>query len=204
MCQRELPLLVVVEGENDICFLKGISRMLHNADPDLPDLSHLANDRRITFLPTGGSNLNEWVARLVCLHKREVYLFDRELEPETTARRQVIEFINTRPGCYAALTTKRTVENYLHPLAIREACGIDLAFDDDTDVAGLLALKLMARRGETSWRQLPYKRQRRLHERAKKILNMKAVQQMTPTVLAQQDPDGEVVGWLRMIRQMTS
>ena len=133
---------------------------------------------------------------------REFYLFDREQEPETSARRQVIEFINARPGCFAALTTKRTVENYLHPLAIREACGIDLIFDDDTDVAGLLALKLMARRGETSWRQLPYKRQRRLHERAKKILNMKAVQQMTPALLAQQDPHGEVAGWLRMIRQM--
>ena len=146
MCQRELPLLVVVEGENDICFLKGMSRMLHRADPELPDLSQLANDRRITFLPTGGSNLSEWVSRLTCLHKREFYLFDREQEPETSARRQVIEFINTRPGCFATLTTKRTVENYLHPLAIREACGIDLVFDDDTDVAGLLALKLMARK----------------------------------------------------------
>ena len=41
-----LPLLVVVEGENDICFLKGMSGMLHRADPDLPDLSQLA--RRAT------------------------------------------------------------------------------------------------------------------------------------------------------------
>ena len=202
MCQRELPLLVVVEGENDICFLKGMSRMLHRADPELPDLTQLANDRQITFLPTGGSNLNEWVSRLTCLQKREFYLFDREQEPETSARWQVIEFINTRPGCFATLTTKRTVENYLHPLAIQGAGGIDLEFNDDTDVAGSLALKLMARSGETSWRQLPYKRQRRLHERAKKILNVSAVQRMTPRFLAQKDPDGEVAGWLRMIRQM--
>ncbi len=60
----------------------------------------------------------------------------------------------------------------------------------------------MARSGETSWRQLPYKRQRRLHERAKKILNMKAVQHMTTALLAQQDPHGEVAGWLRTIGQM--
>ena len=152
--------------------------------------------------PRAAATSTEWVSRLTCLHKREFYLFDREQEPETSARRQVIEFINTRPGCFATLTTKRTVENYLHPLAIREACGIDLVFDDDTDVAGLLALKLMARSGETSWRQLPYKRQRRLHERAKKILNVNAVQRMTPALLAQQDPDGEVAGWLHMIRQM--
>ncbi len=202
MFERELPLLVVVEGENDIQFLKGMSRMLHRADPELPDLAQLANDRRITFLPTGGSNLSEWVARLVCLHKREVYLFDREQEPETSARGQVVEVINTQPGCFAALTTKRTVENFLHPLAIQEACGIDLTFDDDTDVAGLLALKLMARSGETSWPQLHYKRQRRLHERAKKILNMNSVQRMTPELLAEQDVNGEVSGWMQKIRQM--
>jgi hypothetical protein len=154
------------------------------------------------FLPTGGSNLNVWVHRLASLHKREFYLFDREQEPETTERRQVIGFINTKPGCAATLTTKRTVENYLHPAAIQEACGIDLAFDDDTDVAGLLALKLMAQRGESSWRDLPYKRQRRLHEKAKKVLNMKAVQRMTPALLAERDSQDEVVGWLRTIREM--
>ena len=200
--EPRLPLLVVVEGENDICFLKGMSRMLHRAFPELPDLSQLANDRRITFLPTCGSNLKEWVSRLASLQKREFYVFDREMEPETTGRRQLVEFINTRPGCLATLTTKRTVENYLHPMAIQEACGIELFFDDDTNVAELLALKLMAGRGETSWRELPYKRQRRLHDKAKKILNVKAVQRMTPALLVEQDPEGEVFGWLRRIQQM--
>ncbi len=177
LAELGLPLLFVIEGENDICFLKAISKVLHRTDPDLPDLSH---ERRIVFIPTGGSNLLEWVSRLATLHKREFHLFDREQEPETTNRRQVVDFINTRPSCFAALTSKRTVENYLHPLAIREVCGIDLRFDDDTDMAGLLALKLMERAGQTSWCDLPYKRQRRLHEKAKKILNMKAVQRMTP------------------------
>jgi hypothetical protein len=59
-----LPLLVVIEGENDIHFFNGLSRMLHRADTEMPDLSRLASDRRITFLPTGGSNLNDWVSRL--------------------------------------------------------------------------------------------------------------------------------------------
>ena len=113
-----------------------------------------------------------------------------------------MEFINTRPGCFATLTSKRTVENYLHPQAIKEACGIDLAFGDDDDVSGQLALKLMERAGESSWRQLHYKRQRRLHERAKKILNVNAVKRMTPALLAEQDRDGEVIGWLRAIRLM--
>src|ERR1017187_6001156 len=79
-----LPLLVVVEGENDIHFLKAISAMLHTTNPDLPDVAQLVNSRRAIFLPTGGSNLNAWVARIASLHKREFYLFDREQEPETT------------------------------------------------------------------------------------------------------------------------
>ena len=197
-----VPLLVIVEGENDICFLTGMSQVLRRSDPCLPNLWRLEAMRRIVFMPSCGSNLVTWAARLATLGMREFYLFDREQEPETSQRQRVANSINGRPGCFATLTTKRTVENYLHPHAIREACGIDLTFDDDTDVAGLLALKLMEHTGESSWRQLPYKRQRRLHEKAKKILNMKAVQRMTPALLSEQDPDGELIGWLRTIGQM--
>jgi len=200
--ERGLPLLVVVEGENDICFLKGMSQVLRRSDSCLPNLRQLEALRRIVFMPSCGSNLATWAARLAILGMREFYLFDREQEPETAQRQRVAHSINGRPGCFATLTTKRTVENYLHPQAIREACGIDLTFDDDTDVSGALALKLMAQRGESSWRQLPYKRQRRLHEKAKKILNMKAVQRMTPALLAEQDPGGELVRWLRTIGEM--
>ena len=49
---------------------------------------------------------------------------------------------------------------------------------------------------------MPNKRQRRLHEKAKKLLNIKAVQHMTPELLAQHDRDGEVIGWLRTIQGM--
>lgn len=70
--EPSLPLLVIVEGENDIQFLKGMSRILHRADPELPDLSRLERDRQLVFLPTGGSNLNVWVSRLASLHKVSV------------------------------------------------------------------------------------------------------------------------------------
>lgn len=136
------------------------------------------------------------------MHKRTFYLLDREQEPETSVRRQIVEAVNTRPGCRAVMTSKRALENYLHPLAIQEVCGIELCFDDDTDVAGVLALQMMMRGGDTAWHKLPYKRQKRLHDKAKKALNIKAVQCMTPTLLAQQDRSGEVVGWLQAIGQM--
>jgi hypothetical protein len=195
-----LPLLVVVEGENDISFLKSISAMLRHESPQLPNLS---NDRRILFLPTGGGNLKDWVVRISSLHKLAFFLFDREQEPETSLRRQALETARVLPGCVAAITSKRAIENYLHPAAIQEACGIDLAFDDETKVSEALALQLMMKTGcGSSWHALPCKRQRRLHEKAKKILNLRAVQFMTPALLAQQDPAGEIIGWLQTIRQM--
>lgn len=197
-----LPLLIVVEGENDIRFLTAISTMLHRAGPDLLDLAQLIAQRRAIFLPTGGNNLIEWVTRVATINKRAFYLFDREQEPETSERKQLVEVINQRPGCSAIMTSKRAVENYLHPLAILEACGIELQIDDNTDVAGLLALKMMERSGESSWRQLSCKRQKRLHEKAKKALNLKAVHLMTPALLAERDLEGEVVGWLRTIRRL--
>ena len=138
-----------------------MSKVLHRADSAVPDLEHLENGQKIVFLPTGGSNLSTWMSRLASLRKREFYLFDREEEPETTNRREAAELIASRPGCCAAVTSKRTVENYLHPAAIKEACGIELAFDDDADVTELLALKLMAQAGESSWYDMPNKRQRR-------------------------------------------
>src|SRR4051794_5491447 len=44
-----LPLLIVIEGENDIHFLKAISTTLHIAIPDLPDLTQLTAERRAIF-----------------------------------------------------------------------------------------------------------------------------------------------------------
>jgi putative ATP-dependent endonuclease of OLD family len=196
-----LPLLIIVEGENDVRFLTAISAMLHREITELPDLAQLTTERRAIFLPTAGNNLNEWVTRIATLNKRAFYLFDREQEPETSVK-QIVETVNNRAGCHAVLTSKRAVENYLHPVAVLEACNIDLTFDDDTDVASLLALKMMERSGETSWHQLSGKRQRRLHEKAKKMLNVKVAQRMTRALLAERDVRGEVVGWLRTIRQM--
>jgi hypothetical protein len=198
----DLPLLLIVEGENDIHFLNAMSKMLHRDHPHLPDIVQLISQRRVVFLPTGGSNFKEWLARVLALHKRAAFLVDREKEPETSARQKFVETVKLLPGCFAVMTRKRVLENYLHPSAILEACGIELRFDDDADVSGLLALKLMTRTGVTAWHKMSCKRQRRLHAKAKKILNIKAAQRMTQALLAEQDPHGEVAGWLQTIRRM--
>lgn len=198
-----LPLLIVVEGINDVHFLKTISAMLHWHHADCIDLGQLEAERKALFLPIGGSNLKEWAQRIASLHKREFHLYDREQEPETTERRHVIEAINQRPGCSARLTGKRAMENYLHPSAILEACDIELHITDDTDVTHLLAHQLLASRGRPLWHQLPSKSQRRLNEKVKKLLNIKAVASMTPELLAERDGNNEVIAWLQTIHEAT-
>ena len=197
-----LPLLLVVEGAADVGFLKALSALLHRQDPQLPDLAQLEVQRRLLFLPVGGSNVKDMAPRIASLNKRMLVLLDREVEPETSERHKVIAWLNRREGCVALLTRKRTLENYLHPAAIMEACGIDLVFNDDTDVAGLLARQLLARSGRQAWAGLSCRTQKRLRQEAKKVLNGKAVECMTPGLLAQQDPENEVIGWLHAIAHL--
>ena len=119
-------LLIVLEGVNDIAFMRSVSTILHRHDAALPDLAELETQRKVLFLPTGGANLKDWVQRIGSLHRPEFHLYDRELEPVTSERRQIINTINQRPDCRAVLTTKRALENYLHPVAIFQACDIDI------------------------------------------------------------------------------
>jgi hypothetical protein len=200
----ELPVLPVVEGVNDIGFLKAISTLLCRANERLANLVQMEAEHQVIFLPTGGSNLKDWMPRIASLGKREFHLYDREQEPETSERRQVVASVNQRPGCVAVLTRKRAVENYLHPLAISAACGIELQFDDNSDVANLLGRAMLAKNGGLAWQELPYKGQRRLREKAKKLLNGKAVAEMTIEMLQQQDWEDEVVGWLQGIQLLVA
>jgi putative ATP-dependent endonuclease of the OLD family len=118
-----LPLVLIVDGENDIFFLSAISAMLHRHNKALPDLSQLAAECRLVFMLTGGSSFRACMTRLGCLPLRTFYLVDREEEPETSVRRQAVAAIKARSRSFAVMTGKRALENYVHPLAIQGACG---------------------------------------------------------------------------------
>ena len=57
-------LLLVVEGVNDVEFLRRISWILHRSNVSLPDLKELEQHGRIVFLPFGGGNVAAWATRL--------------------------------------------------------------------------------------------------------------------------------------------
>jgi hypothetical protein len=49
---------VVIEGPNDIEFLRRISAILHREDSSLPDLADMERRHTLVFAPTGGADLS--------------------------------------------------------------------------------------------------------------------------------------------------
>ena len=196
------PVLVVVEGGNDIEFLRRASVILHAEDAALPVLSHLERRGRIVFVPVGGDPRN-WIFRFAKLGCPEFHLFDRESPPATDIRYESARIINLRADCRAAITSKRSIENYLHRDAIFEVRGVEVHFSDDDDVADLVADRsFRLQHPDQLWSELSARTRRRLRNRAKSWLNTLAVDRMTAARFAERDPDGEIRGWLLLIADL--
>jgi hypothetical protein len=177
-------LLVVVEGRHDVVFLRTLSQILHAADPAIPDLGWLEQTGELVFLPFGGGDVLAWAERLAASGLPELHIYDRETSPESELRLQAAELVNRRQCCRAFVTRKRSLENYIHPSCIREISGLDLNYGDDDDVAELVARGCHERPGKSPlWESLPGRARKRFRERAKKWLNGRAVEMMTPALL---------------------
>ena len=201
---QTLPsIFVVVEGHNDIEFLRRMSIMLHAAEPQLPDLATMEQRRELVFVPCGGGDCRSWAYRLAGLGRAEFHLYDRDIPPASDARRQVTDVVNWRPRCRAVLTRMRSLENYLHPTAIFEASGLRAEFSGDDHVAELVARLAHERHeGHILWESLPARARKRRRDKAKVWLNSRAVERMTPERLAERDPEGEVRSWLETIARL--
>lgn len=146
-----------------------------------------------------------WSNRLVGLGVYQLHLYDREQPPETETRLATAARVNLHSRCEAIVTRKRALENYLHPAAIHEACGISVDFTDDDSVAELVARQRFAESGAPlSWDQLTSRGRRRLRCRVKRDLNTSAVERMTVPRLDHQDPAGEIRQWLRLIADIVA
>ncbi len=193
-------ILIVVEGVNDIEFLRRISTMMHKHHSSVPDLAAREANGQLVFLPIGGSSITAWSDRLAPIRCREVHIYDRELPPETELRRKAIRRIKSRPGCHAVLTRKRSMENYLHPDAILAAGGPRIDFGEDDSVPELVAQTAFeTRHPHVSWETLKRRTQKRLANLSKRWLNTRAVDCMTPQLLQASDPHGDIIEWLATI-----
>jgi hypothetical protein len=202
---RGPPLLVVVEGQNDIEFLRRISAIVSTIDEALPDLSSLERRGSLVFFPFGGGEVQSWTYRLAPLGKAEFHLYDREIEPLSETRYTAARIVNSRAGCRAVVTSKRSLENYLHPQAIFEASGVRIEIADDDDVAEAVAKqKFLTHDPNRDWLERSARCRRRLKNQAKQWLNRGAVDRMTVDLLSVSDPDGDIRSWLITIRQLAS
>ena len=157
------------------------------------------------LLPLGGGDAASWPHRFRSLELPEFHLYDREQFPATEARQEAADLVNARPGCHAAVTSKRSLENYLHCRAIETAGGGQLAFGDEDSVSSLLAQHRLALSAPSiAWNSLTRRTQARLSGRAKHWLNRVAVAEMSAELLTERDPAGELVGWLDVIAQLAS
>lgn len=202
LCDR--PLLIIVEGIHDVTFLKTISGILAKTDDSLPELAALEGSGRLIFVPFGGGDVVANVRRFAPLQLPEFHLYDREIPPETGRRELACRIVNARPGCRAAITTKRALENYLHPDCILQACGVDLKLSDDRQhVPDAIARRLWERqRKPIVWDDVPIRARRRLRDKVKRQLIHDAASRMTPQLLQESDRHGEIRGWLTIIAEL--
>jgi len=202
---RHRPVIVVVEGQFDIEFLRRISRTLHAADSAVPNLTTEETDGNVILVPFGGGGHAEWISRFQSLRLPEFHLFDRETSPETENRLATAAAINVRPGCRAVVMRRRSLENYLHPEAITDAFDVSVAFTPQCPVVQRLATELH-RSGSFAvpWQELSRKGRHRLFNRLKRRLNTAAADHMTVARIQQADPAGEIHSWLVAISRLAN
>lgn len=193
-----------VEGRNDISFLRTLSKILHDAGENVPDLGWAEDEGHLVFVPLGGSCLDLWVSRLQGLNRPEFYLFDRDNPPPKEPRyKDQADEINRRPNCKAWHTKKRELENYIHVDVIREQypayAGTGADFED---VPNLFAQAVHeASEGGGTWGNVvnDAEKLKKKIASAKKRLCTEFVAKMTPELLEKIDPDREVRGWLMAV-----
>jgi predicted ATPase len=202
LADHDVKVFVGVEGKWDIQFLKRISKLLHLSDASIPDLNVCEAQGSLVFIPLGGSSLELWTNRLAGFDRPEIYITDRDnappLHPKYDA--QLTEW-NQRSNCTGLCTTKRELENYLHPDAIRAiAPTFPNTIDDFDDVPLMTAEALHTANPQAPpWDQVDAHRRKEKSSLAKRRLNVDAANAMTLAMLQTSDPNGEIESWLRQI-----
>lgn len=198
---RDGPLLVVVEGINDVSFLKHLSRLMRQLEPSIPDLVHLEQTGSLIFLPIGGGNVLAWCHRLAPLDRPEFHLFDREFIPETVLRERAIEQVTSRGGCRGFLTRLPTAEHYLLP-TLAELRG-DRGWSPELLSGGLAhhiaTTWYSSQDASINWPQVPIPRRQRYVQRAKSWLYRHVLPRMTLEHLSATKAQDEILGWFAAI-----
>lgn len=210
LADHNVKIFIGVEGPNDISFLIEISKVLSDADDRILNLERLESDGDLIFIPLGGSCLALWADRLQALNRPELHICDRDTPVEQAPKYgDHVIAVNAREGCMAYNTTRREMENYIHPIAIIEAyrangCEIALPdlFSDFDDVPLLVARAMHEANSPNSWGDLSEVNKKKKMSQAKKIINGEAVKRMNVDRLRECGAYDEVYLWLNNIKEI--
>lgn len=184
---KEVRLILCLEGPTDVVAFKSFSRCLREKYPDVIDIE---SDRRILVVPLGGSILKYWVEKQYFkkLGCPEVHIYDNDVR----VYQKSIDEINARGDkSWGTLTSKYEIENYLHPDAIKAIYNIDVDTDQQ-NVPGMVALAYYEANKDkldAKWKD----------GTAKLYLSKVFTDAMTCDLLEKRDPDGEIKGWFDKI-----
>jgi predicted ATPase len=205
LADHDVRLFLGVEGKWDIEFLKRLSRIIHASDPTVPNLAAEEAKGTLVFVPLGGSSMELWSVRLANLNQPEYYIADRDNQPPANPKYHAhLVAWNARPNCKAVCTTKRELENYLHPDAIRQIANNFPAVITDFDDVPMLLAEVLHTADPTApaWATVDAKTRKEKASRAKRRLNTECADNMTIARLAQSDPTSELTNWLKDIGQL--
>lgn len=188
-----VKVLLCVEGPTDVAAIKAMSKALHAEDNTLPNLEV---DERVAFVVLGGGTLKHWVNEnyLQGLNRVEVHIYDRDVPSYADAVRKVEE---RQDGSWATQTNKHEIESYLHPDAINEAFGVVIEVTDHP-VGGKATPRVFAEAYSAAQNYDGVMKD----TNAKIRLAERAFPLMTADRMRERDPDGEVLGWMRMIGEL--
>lgn len=135
----KVKVAIIVEGPNDVAALKRLSHTISQKNKEIVDLS---SSEEIIFIISGGSTLKYWVQNqyLKTLGIPEWHLVDRDEKIPPSYEKWCIKVNSRGDGSKAFMTTKREMENYIHPRAIKEYFELEeeLTFDDMSDVPKMI------------------------------------------------------------------
>lgn len=186
---NRVVVLICVEGPHDVTSLQRLSQMLHASDPD--KYPNLMTDPRFAFVPQGGETLKQWVSNryLKGLGRKEFHLYDGDVVKYQASA----DAVNARNDGSIALITKRLMmENYLHPDAIYQAVGLRVTFTHQCNVPDIVEAASKATEDVRSMRNGVVKARLADH----------GYGNMTPALLDESDPDGEVRAWFEQLVEM--
>ncbi|WP_181028166.1 ATP-binding protein [Rathayibacter rathayi] len=204
---HKVKVFVGVEGKHDINFLCAISKILSTNEEDIDDLGQMESEGRLIFVPAGGSNVALWVSRLRELNIPEFHIFDRDNEPPKEPHYKKVENEhNQMDNVTAVHTSRKELENYIHPDAVTDA----RPALKPRPVGAFESMPLECARAafltegtEDEWDKLTKESKKSKASNTKEWLNKEASSKMTAARLTELDENDDIRTWLRAITKFT-